>query len=83
MADGLNFTPQTVSYSQFQNRAILKSPGFETGATERALKSFGLAVVSSDGVADSAAGILFAGAVSTCVMSSAIPQQEPVNQIYD
>jgi hypothetical protein len=36
VTDGLNFTPQTVSFSQFQNRAISKSPGFETGATERA-----------------------------------------------
>ena len=37
VTDGLNFTPQTVSFSQFQNRAISKWPGFETGATERAL----------------------------------------------
>ena len=37
VTDGLNFRPQTVSFSQFQNRAISKSSDFETGATERAL----------------------------------------------
>jgi len=29
---------QTVSFSQFQNRAVSKSPSFKTGATERALR---------------------------------------------
>jgi hypothetical protein len=37
VTDGFNFTPQPFHFSQFQNRAIPKSPDFETGATERGL----------------------------------------------
>jgi hypothetical protein len=35
VTDGLIFTPPTVSFSQFQNWAVSKSPDFETGAAER------------------------------------------------
>ena len=34
VTDGPNFTPQTVWFSQFQKWAILKLPGFETGAAK-------------------------------------------------
>jgi hypothetical protein len=39
VTDGFIFVPLAISFSRFQNQAVLESPDFKTGAAEWALRA--------------------------------------------